>query len=245
MIKVMIKGLRILEMVSTHGGQPVRLSELAGQLQEKPSTVAGIVKTLTEAGYLQKDPVRGYRLGIMATTLTHSDLYRRELLVAAHQHITASALKHQLYLSLSVLRNHVRHTIMEISDRGEVIMQASPNAAVMNSSTGLILLSYEPGHKQDEILEYYGLPRRFASYDDFRRYLQEIKQKRFVVLSRPDNRVAIAVPVWHKAQVVAGLGAFLTSGQQEKWQTGQIVALLSDLSGRITADLEKDDAESR
>ena len=74
MIKVILKGLKILEIVSANGNDPVRLSELAHKLGEKPSTVAGIVRTLTEAGYLQKDPVRGYHLGIMATTLTHSAL---------------------------------------------------------------------------------------------------------------------------------------------------------------------------
>jgi DNA-binding IclR family transcriptional regulator len=238
-VKVILKGLKILEIVSANGNNPVRLSELAQKLGENPSTVAGIVRTLTEAGYLQKNPVRGYHLGIMATTLTHSDLYQRNLLLAANKYVTEFAVRHGLHLSLSVLRDNVRHTIMEVSDLGEMVMQARANAGVMNSATGLMLLSHEPRHKQDEILGYYGLPRHFTSYEDFMRYLDEIKRQGYVEISRPVNRVAIGVPVWYEHQVVAGLGVFLTVAQRKEWDINKVVTLLSDMSARITHDMEQ------
>lgn len=242
MIKSIVKGLKILEIVSSKGNEPVRLSELAKALDEKPSTVAGIVRTLTESGYLQKDPVRGYRLGIMAITLTHGDLYQRNLLIAAQTHVTSFAVRHGLYVSLSILRNNVRHTIMEVSDQGEVLMQARANAGVMNSATGLILLSHQPRHKQDEILEYYGLPRRFSSYEDFMIYLGEIRKQGYVEISRPINRVAVGVPVWHLGQVEAALGVFLTEEQRKERDIQEIVRLLTEVSVQITKDLEKSEA---
>ena len=243
MIKVVLKSLNILEIVSANGRDPVRLSELAQQLGEKPSTVAGIVRTLTEAGYLQKDPVRGYHLGIMATTLTHSDLYKRNLLIAARKHVAEFARQNGLLLSLNVLRNNVRHTIMEVSDQGEVIMQARANAAVMNSATGLILLSHQPRHNQDEILEFYGLPRRFSGYEDFMHYLEEIKRAGYVEISRPVSRVAVGVPVWNDGQVVAGLGVFLTVEQRKQYDIRRVVGLLTDMSAKITRDMDQADKE--
>jgi DNA-binding IclR family transcriptional regulator len=244
MIKVILKCLKILEIVSASGNKPVKLSDLAQQLDEKPSTVAGIVKTMTEAGYLQKDPVRGYHLGIMAATLTHGDIYHRSLLIAAKNSIMQEAVDNSLTLSLNILRDNVRQTILEVGERGDVIMQARANAAVMNSATGLILVSHQERHKQDELIDYYGVPRRFAGYEDFMRYLDNIKKQGYAEIARPINRIAVAVPVWDKCtdrasdcQVVAGLGIFFTVEQRPSWPTDRAVRLLNIISGKITCDL--------
>lgn len=239
MIKVILKSLKILEIVSANRYKPVRLSELARQLNEKPSTVAGIVKTMTEAGYLQKDPVRGYRLGIMATALTHGDLYSRELLVAAKNHIPGFATQYKLYLSLSILCDDVRHTIMETNENGDTLTQTRANARVINSATGLVLLSHEPRHIQDRALESYGLPRRFSGNDDFIRYLENISQQGYAEIARPADRSAVAVPVWHEETVVAALGTFLTVEQRRSLSVQRIVQLLKKISAEITKDLQK------
>ncbi|MEA4889578.1 MAG: helix-turn-helix domain-containing protein [Clostridiaceae bacterium] len=237
MIKVILKCLKILEIVSASGNDAVKLSEIAQKIDEKPSTVAGIVKTMTEAGYLQKDPVRGYHLGIMAATLTHGDLYNRNLLIAAQKYITPVALERSLYLSLAVLRDNVRHSILEVNSKGEVIMQARANAGVMNSSTGLMLVSHQPRHVQDSLLDFYGVPRRFGGYEEFIRYLETVKTQGYIEIARPSNTVAIAVPVRDAKKVVAALGIYITTVQRNEWELPQIIAVLNEISAKITYDL--------
>ncbi len=237
MIKVILKCLKILEIVSASGDDAVKLSDIAQQLDEKPSTCAGIVKTMTEAGYLQKDPIRGYHLGIMAATLTHGDLYNRSLLVAAKKYVTDIAINRSLYLSMSVLRDNVRHTIFEVDSLGKVIMQVRANAGVMNTSTGLMLVSHEPRHSQDALLEFYGVPRRFAGYEDFIRYLDSIKNQGYIEISRPVNRVAIAVPVWKNERVIASLGTYLSNEQRSQWDLQDIVNMLNEISANITREM--------
>ncbi len=245
MIKVVLKALKVLEIVSAAGNEPVRLSDLARQLDERPSTVAGIVKTLAEAGYLKKNQVRGYQLGIMATTLTHSDLYQRNLLLAAEKTVPGFALEHGLFVSLSIIRNNVRHTIMEVNESGQTLILGRANAAVTSSATGLIVLSHEPRHKQEEILGYYGLPRPFTSYEDYMAYLDRIRQQGYVEVIRPINRLAIGVPVWYEDQVIAGFGIFLTESQRQSYDVKKILPLLLEMAQKTTASLEQLADQSR
>ena len=239
MIKVVLKALKVLEIVSAAGNEPVRLSELARQLDELPSTLAGIVKTLTEAGYLKKNQLRGCQLGIMATTLTHGDLYQRNLLLAAEKTVPEFAQEHGLFVSLSIIRNNVRHTIMEANEAGQTLMLGRANAAVTSSATGLIVLSYEPRHKQEEILSYYGLPRPFTTYEDYMSYLERIRQQGYVEVVRPINRLAIGVPVWYKDQVIAGFGSFLTESQRQNLEIKKIVLLLKEMARKTSTKLEE------
>lgn len=243
MIKVVLKSLKILEIVSAGGNRAVKLSEIAAVLGENPSTCAGIVKTMTEAGYLQKDPVRGYHMGIMAAALTHSDLYSRALLRSAEKRLKQMAVDHQVYMALALLHDNVRHSILEVDLHGSVVMQVTANANVMISSTGLILVSNQPRHVQDELLEFYGIPRRFNGYDDFMRYLDSVRIQGYVEFTRAADMVAVAVPVYQGGQVIAALGSYMTSDQRTKVDIEEYVTLLKDVSAGITSDLEQKEPE--
>lgn len=242
MIKVVLKSLKILEIVSAGGGRAVKLSEIAEALGENPSTCAGIVKTMTEAGYLQKDPVRGYHLGIMAAALTHGDLYSQTLLQSAEARLRPMAVEHHVYLALALLHDNVRHSVLEVDMTGKVVIQVTANALVMNSSTGLILTSNQPRHKQDELLDCYGVPRRFAGYEDFIRYLDSIREQGYVEITRPVGMVAVAVPVYENGQVIAAVGAYLTSEQRARWDIDVFINLLKEVSASIESDLENCEA---
>lgn len=244
MIKVVLKSLKILEIVSAGGSRAVKLSEIAEALGENPSTCAGIVKTMTEAGYLQKDPVRGYHMGIMAAALTHSDLYGRELLRSAETRLKPFAVEHQVYMALALLHDNVRHSILEVNLYGAVVMQVTANAGVMNSATGLVLVSNQPRHKQDELLDFYGIPRRFGGYEDFIRYLDSVRIQGYVEITRSAEMVAVAVPVYQEGQVIAALGSYMTSDQRAKANIEEFVELLKGVSASITDDLAQSAPES-
>jgi DNA-binding IclR family transcriptional regulator len=198
---------------------------------------------MTEAGYLQKDPVRGYHMGIMAAALTHSDLYSRTLLRSAEKRLKQIAVDHQVYMALALLHDNVRHSILEVDLHGSVVMQVTANANVMISSTGLILVSNQPRHVQDELLEFYGIPRRFNGYEDFIRYLDSIRIQGYVEFTRAADMVAVAVPVYQNGQVIAAVGCYMTNEQRMKADIGEFVALLKDVSAGITSDLEQSEPE--
>lgn len=210
MVKVALKAMRILQEVSRRDGEAVRLSELATASGENASTCAGIVKTLTDAGFLRRDPIRGYRLGVLTASLLYGSLYSEELLLRAEQVMPDAARENGVYLSLAVLRDNVRHSILEVNESGGVVMQASANPNVFNSATGLMLASYLPSAKLDALLEIYTLPRRFADATEFRNALYLIRAQGMCELLRPGNRLALAVPVVREGVLLAALGCHLT-----------------------------------
>ena len=237
MIRAVDKCLRILELISEAGDRAVKLSEIAASLSEHPSTCAGIILTMTERGYLKKDPVRGYRLGMMAAALAHGHLYRRDLLQSAEARLRPVAIRHSLYLALAMLHDNVRHSILEVDETGAVIVQVSANAAMMNSSTGLVLAAHQPRRKQDELLEFYGIPRRFGGYEEFIRYLDLIKEQGFAEIVRPPDRSATAVPVWAGGRAFAAVGVYMTQKRRDEWSSLELADMLRCVAAEIGADL--------
>lgn|GEM_PF-1360599 len=230
MIKVILKAMRVLEVISERGGEAVRLSELSQALGENPSTCAGIVRTLTNAGYLQKDPVRGYRLGVMSASLLHGDLYDAELLGMARVCMPELAAKEKLYLSLAVLRGKVRHSVLEVDARGAAVMQYSPNPNVFHSATGLMLAAHVSAPELDALMELYTLPRRFRSGEEFRQALYIIRAQGFCELARPGGVMAIAVPI-PQEPVRASLGCMLRP--EENRTPYEVLPILLDGAGQM------------
>lgn len=233
MVKVALKSMRILQEVSRRGGEAVRLSELAEAIGENASTCAGIIKTLTEAGFLRRDPVRGYRLGVLAASLTHGDLYNEPLLRRAEEILPDTARDQQIYLSLAVIREKVRHSILEVNDSGAFVMQSRANPNVFTSATGLMLASYLTSAQLDDLLEIYTLPRRFADTNEFRNALYLIRAQGFAELIRPENRLALAVPVLSGGTLLASLGAHLTEEQAQSGAVYDILRVLRETASKL------------
>ncbi|MEA4823189.1 MAG: helix-turn-helix domain-containing protein [Clostridiaceae bacterium] len=235
MVKVVIKAMRILEEISRRGGEAVRLSDLADALGENATTVAGIVKTLTDAGYLQKDPVRGYRLGVLSASLVHGELYDASLLRTAQAVMPSLACKNGLYMSLAVLRNNVRHSVLEVNDSGSIVMQYAANPNVFSSATGLMLAAHQPRSTLDALLEIYTLPRRFRDNEEFIRSLYMIRAEGFVELARPQNRIAIAVPILRGGSMEAALGCFPSPETLGAHSPYDLLGILRDAAAQIAA----------
>ena len=62
-------------------------------------------------------------------------------------------------------------------------------------------------------------------------------------ISRTVSRVSVGVPVWYDGQVVAGLGVFLTVEQRKQYDIKWVVGLLTDMSAKITRDMEQADKD--
>lgn len=216
MVKVVIKSLKILEIISAAAGRAVKLSEIAAALGENASTCAGIVKTMTDAGYLQRDPVRGYRLGVLSASLIHGDLYDPALLLSARDVLLPLAAENQLYMSLAVVRANVRHSVMEVDHTGQMVMQFHPNPVLLNSATGLMLVSHMSRAEIDRILDIYALPPRFHSGSELANALYMYRSQGYVELERPDGVLAVAVPVLHQGKLVASLGSMLEEADRER-----------------------------
>ncbi len=242
MIKVVRKALKILEIVSAAGSRAVKLSEISEALSEKPSTCAGIVKTMAEAGYLQRDPVRGYRLGILSAALLHGDLYDRALLTAARDRLPPLAAERRLYLSLAVLRGQLRHSLLEVDAGGQMVMQFKPNRNLVQSATGLMLLAHAPRAELDALLELYTLPRRFQDAEAFVRFLYLVRAEGYVELFRPHDVLALAVPVSRDGQAVAALGAMLRPEDPGRQDIPEVLATLRRGAADMTRQMETEQA---
>lgn len=72
------RGLRILDIVAT-AGRPVTMTQIAGELGIAKSSVHGLLATLVAAGFLERLPGGGYRLGLRLVDLANARLESLDL----------------------------------------------------------------------------------------------------------------------------------------------------------------------
>jgi len=210
MIKVLHKALNVLEVMSQSKKDVFTLNELANICNIPKSTLAGILKDLCEARYLEKDAVRGYRLGVMCFSLTDRLNIPKEVIEVLIQKAKEIHFKTKAHVAISTLKNYVRHSIIEIGADGATRSILGANAGAVGSATGLMLLSQIEDYKREAYLEYYNLPKRFSGITEFNGYLDKIKEDGHVVYSVPGKKYALAVPIFIDGKAKFALGLYYT-----------------------------------
>ncbi len=210
MIKVLRKALDILEIMSQSKKDVFTLNELSQLCDIPKSTIAGILKELCEAKYLEKDTIRGYRLGVMSYALSNRlniDNAVIDILIKKAKEIHQ---KTKAHVAISTLKNYVRHSIIEIGADSSNRSVLGANAGAVGSATGLMLLSQLEDYRREAYLEYYNLPKRFSGISEFNTYLNKIKDDGYVIYSVPGKKYAFAVPVFINGKAKFALGLYYT-----------------------------------
>lgn len=208
MIKVLHKALKVLEVMSQSKKDVFTLNELSNICDIPKSTLAGILKDLCEAKYLEKDAVRGYRLGVMCFSLTDRLNTPKEVIDVLISKAKEIHFKTKAHVAISTLKNYVRHSIIEIGADGETRSILGANAGAVGSATGLMLLAQLEDYKREAYLEYYNLPKRFSGITEFNGYLNKIKEDGYVVYSVPGKKYALAVPIFINGKAKFSLGLY-------------------------------------
>ena len=208
MIKVLHKALNVLEIMSQSKKDVFTLNELANICDIPKSTLAGILKDLCDAKYLEKDAVRGYSLGVMCYSLSDRLNIDKEIIEVLIKKAKEIREKTHAHVAISTLKNYVRHSIIEIGAEGETRSVLGANAGAVGSATGLMLLSHLEDYKREAYLEYYNLPKRFSGIAEFNGYLDKIKEDGHVVYSVPGKKYAFAVPIFIDGKAKFSLGLY-------------------------------------
>ena len=212
------KAMLVLRMLSDAGGAPVTLAAMAERLEINKSTLAHIVKTLAEGGYVQRiSHSEGYTLGpelyYLARQRYGEDLIAvcRPLLRWLYRETGGTAV-------LAVLRSTRKYIIDNIDGVGYYKSRGA-GASILSDDiyrtvTGRVLLAAMPEHAALEIYGGLGAPKPgewegVTDRDSFFAALREVRAQGCYILPKDDaahRRIALAVPLTDGGVCVGALG---------------------------------------
>lgn len=153
--------ITILEFLARHPHERFGLSELARKVELSKPTCLGIVSTLTESGYLVRDPQdKTYRLGPALIALGHTAQESLRVSPAAREELRRLAAAHGTTAALSAVVNN-RITLLELvsaggSDAGVQIGQSYPFAPPV----GLMFVLWDDAALRDWLAKEPTIPLR-------------------------------------------------------------------------------------
>ena len=203
MIQSISRAVAVLERLDAAGGDGMALRDLAAQIELKPPTVHGMLRTLSRLGYVAQDGVRGrYTLGPRAQVLG-----RRGSLPALLARLAAEpvqALHQQVNETVVLAMYHGGQRLslltVESSQALRVDAEFARDTNLYQTATGRVLLSrLGPADRQD-FLAANGLAGSrwpgIADRGQFELALQAIRDAGFVSYTTADGYIrALAVPV--------------------------------------------------
>ncbi|NMB97639.1 MAG: hypothetical protein GYA02_13690 [Clostridiaceae bacterium] len=211
MIKVLHKALDILEFVSYDKNRTYSLTEIAQEIDEKPTTCANIIKTLLDREYVERVGKRGYKLGIMAFSIVNISGYDIELVNKAKNPLKELSESINSSAVLSVLKNNRKHVLLRIESNS--IIKVNPAAMDISdpyeTSTGLVLLAYQPDSIIDDLIEQNGLPLNFTNEEDYRNFLSSIRKEGYLSMTVKKEVAEVATPVKSNGNVIAAIGVYM------------------------------------
>ena len=234
MIQVIERFHKIMDIVADAPEEAVRLSDFAEALDVSLPTCSGIIKTMTELGYLRSlGPRNGFVMGDTPYYLTRRGPFRRYLVEPAMPLMKKLEEEVNEFVVLVTENNGNRHELIRFE--GNAVLRVNPGVSMRNllqSSTGCTILAYK---SDEEILEYWNhYPESYNcfgtdSFDEFLKECKKIRETGYCLLEPVskktedliDSSVVIAVPVHEADKVIAAVGIMLPAlrminGNREK-----------------------------
>lgn len=214
MIKVFVKGFKILELIAENPEKPFLLNEISQTLSIALPTCAHILQSLTSLGYLEKYGKRqGYILGPMSYALSCNGPYLKNLITVAKPLIDKCAQGVEESVVLATFKNNKRYVLYVANGNPEIEVKHSVFYCddVYKTVTGRLLLAYISEKERNEYIDSYGNSGLFwpgtETNDEIRLKLEQIKKKGSIVDVVSDKVLSkIAFPVRQKNKVIAALG---------------------------------------
>lgn len=237
MIQVLNRALDILELLSRNLDKEHSLSEISGPLKLNSGTCSNIIKSMMNRGYIEKK--KGYILGRQAYYLTNNFSKKTEIVQCAKGPMKnlSEILKESCVLA--VLKNNSRRTLYNKTYVRELQANPRDEINVYQTATGKLLLAYLDPVERNAFIKTYGLPGESWKEADSERTLiaelQKINKAGYAINYTEDNIVGIAMPIFNKEQVVAGLGVYLPESRYNETMKNKIFEHLAE-TARIISD---------
>lgn len=222
MIQVIERFHKIMDIVSDAPEEAVRLSDLAEALDVSLPTCSGIVKTMTELGYLRSlGPRSGFVMGDTPFFLTRRGPFRRYLVEPAMPLMKKLEEEINEFVVLVTENNGNRHELIRFE--GNAVLRVNPGVSIRNllqSSTGCTILAYKT---EDEISKYWNSYPESSncfcveSLEAFLKECGKIRERGYCLLEPEskktedliDSSVVVAVPVRDGDKVIAAVGIMM------------------------------------
>ena len=211
MIQVINRALDILELLSKNLEKEHALNEISGPLNLNSGTCSNIIKTMVSRGYIEKK--KGYTLGRQAYYLTNNFSKETEIIKSAiipMKHLS-NILKESCVLS--VLKNNTRRTLHNEIFIREIQANPGDELNAYQTATGKLLLAYLDPTDRNNFIKTYGLPGESwplaSSENKLITELQKINKCGYAIHYTEADIVGVAMPIYNKERVVAGIGVYL------------------------------------
>lgn len=236
------KAMLILREISNNKGTPLKLSDIADKTSINPSTVAHILKTLLDSGYVKKvSHSQGYVLGAELYYLARYGIYKSEFLSTVHLILKYLSKTTKSTACFAILESNKKYII----DRYEFdIHYADANAAIFSDNiyrtvTGRILLANIPEHSALGILDSLGLPEteeweEVKNEKDFLFELSKIRNYRVYYLKN-DPYCSFAAPVFYQNKCVGSIGLWSENSRSNNINsiTKQMIRCKNEIEHRL------------
>lgn len=238
MIKVLHKAFDLLESMSANKERVFTLAQLAGMIEEKPTTCANIVKTLCARGYLSRVGRGGYTLGPVAMGLNYEEQADTRLVEIAREPMLALVQKYGASGVLAVLRHGKKKILDDYKSDSALMINKTVRAdhELYTTSTGLCLTSRDgkkfSREKEGVIRETYGSPERLIELRE------KILTDGYIAISLRPQVFEVAATVVRGDTVVASVAVYLPTvliGEEEQRElTKELRAIAKSMEERIT-----------
>lgn len=232
MIQVINRALDILEYCSKHPEKEYSLSEIADHFHLNHATCANILKTLVNRRYIEQvGHKKGYRLGSMAYYLTGNFSFRSTLVEVAKPVMKdlCDILNETVILAVYNKHDNKRIVLHTVYCDHELQVRSNREKNAYDTSTGRLIMAYLPKDDRMNIVKHAGLPSPFiwkdvTSLEEFEAESEKIRKEGIVFQKTTSHVVGIAVPLFYKERVIAGLGIYLPEVRFH----GELKALIID-----------------
>lgn len=244
-LQTLRKGLEVLEALERSSGE-LTLTELAEQLQESPTIVFRLLRTLEETGYVQRDPrAKRYSLGLRLWEVGRKAVSRLGLLDTARPVLRQLAERTGETAYLSVVRGTdiVYLDVVEGAEPLRVYAEPGIRVPLYLTASGKAILAFRGADLFEEVVAA-GLkrltPATITNPAQLQERLEEIRRTG-VSINREERRAnisAAAAPVFDAAgECIAAVGvsgpSMRFAGERLQRTVGQVRDAAAEISARL------------
>ena len=237
---------KVLELLAT-SRLPLTLTEVAQRLDIPRSSAHGILQTLRDSGFVQREERNRYRLGVKCLQLAHAayeDLDLREIARPVMRELSS---EHRVTVNLAVLRSDEIVYIEKIQDNSRPIRLVTHVGATLPAhltALGKCLVGELPDDEREGWISRHRFdawtPNSITDPDDFRKEMGRYLERGYAVEYDETHPaiMCIAAPVRdHAAQTVAALSMSMLSSDVDDTVETELGIVIQRAAEEVSAGL--------
>lgn len=241
MIQVINRAIDIIEHIAQEPDRPKSLGDIADAVGLNHGTCANILKTLVSRDFIEQVAIKkGYTLGAKAYALTGNDSYRKDLLDAATDEMTALTMLLNENVLLAVLKGNQRIALLRTESKHDLQVRTLDQKVAYDTASGRLLLAYLTEAEVEKFTGKYGLPSadiwdEAATVDLFSQAIARIRRDELAIqITRGRQVIGLAVPIFKGIRPIASLSVYMPEYRYMATDRTRVLQELQAAARRIT-----------